>query len=97
MDLYFVGRVLITLLNLYLYVLFARMVLSWLPLLAPNWRPKGLLLVIFETIYTLTDPPLKFVGRFIKPVRIGSIGLDIGFLVVVFAVIIAQRLIWYIF
>ncbi|SER48445.1 YggT family protein [Propionibacterium cyclohexanicum] len=97
MDLYIIGEILLIALNIYLYVLFARMVLSWVPLLAPDWRPKGLVLVVFETIYTLTDPPLKFVGRFIKPVRIGSIGLDIGFLVVVFAVIIAQRLVWYVF
>ncbi|MFT8396261.1 YggT family protein [Propionibacterium sp.] len=94
MGTYLVAQILLTLLNIYLYILFARMILSWVPLLAPNWRPKGVVLVIFEIIYTLTDPPLKFVGRFIKPIRIGSIGLDVGFLVVFFAVIVAQRLVW---
>lgn len=85
-------RVLLWLLNVYLGLLFVRAILSWVPLFAPNWRPRGPILVIFEAIYTVTDPPLNFVRRFIRPIRIGTVGLDMGFLVVVLAVIVAQRL-----
>jgi YggT family protein len=34
-------------------------------------------------IYTLTDPPLKALRRVIPPVRIGSVSLDLSFLVLV--------------
>ena len=87
----YTARVLLILLNVYLGLLFVRALMSWVPLFAPNWRPRGPILVIFEIIYTLTDPPLKFVSRVIRPVHIGSVGLDMGFLVVVLAIIVAQR------
>lgn len=82
------GQIINTVLMLYLCVLFARMVLSWVPMFAPSWRPRGVMLVIAESIYTLTDPPLKFFGRIIPPVRIGNAALDLGFMVVWFLVLI---------
>jgi YggT family protein len=34
-------------------------------------------------IYTITDPPLKALRRLIPPLRLGSINLDLSFLVLV--------------
>jgi YggT family protein len=53
-------------------------------------------LVISGVIYTLTDPPLKFVRRFIKPVRIGQIALDFGWTVVMLVAIVAMYIAEYI-
>jgi YggT family protein len=39
---------------------------------------------------TLTDPPLRFIRRFIKPVQIGSISLDFGWTLLVLVVIFAR-------
>jgi YggT family protein len=34
-------------------------------------------------VYTITDPPLKALRRLIPPLRLGSITLDLSFLVLV--------------
>ena len=34
-----------------------------------------------ESVYFVTDPPLKLLRSFIKPVRMGAISLDLGVLV----------------
>ena len=46
-----------------------------------DWRPRGILLPIAEIIYILTDKPLAFVRRFVPPVRLGPIALDLAFII----------------
>ena len=53
---------------------------------ARSWRPSGVILVLAEVIYTITDPPLKALRRVIPPLRIGGIALDLSFLVVIILV-----------
>jgi len=76
------------LLTLYLVVLIGRMILSWVQAFARDWTPHGLILVLAESIFTLTDPPLKFLRRFIKPVQIGTVRLDLSFMVLYLVIII---------
>ncbi len=49
---------------------------------ARSWTPKGAVLVILEVIYSITDPPIMFIRRFVPPLRIGSIALDTSFIIV---------------
>jgi YggT family protein len=53
---------------------------------ARNWRPRGLMLPIAEIIYALTDKPLSFIRRFVPPLRIGAVALDLSFIVLFFGV-----------
>lgn len=76
-----VASVIVNVLWLYLLVLIGRLVLDIVRMLARDWQPKGFVLVIAETIYTLTDPPLNLLRKVIPPIRIGGISLDIAFLV----------------
>ncbi|AQP44087.1 YggT family protein [Tessaracoccus flavus] len=69
------------LLNIYIWLLLARVILSWVPMFAPSWTPKGPILVIVEFVYSLTDPPVKALRRVIKPVRMGNAQLDLSVLV----------------
>jgi len=39
------------------------------------------MIVALEATYTVTDPPLKFLRRFIPPLRLGGVALDLSFLV----------------
>ena len=57
----------------YLAILTVRMVLSLLPLLVRQWEPRGVLLVIAEFTYTVTDPPLRFLRRFLPTPRVADI------------------------
>lgn len=82
--------VLSALLQLFVFVLIARVVLEMVQSFSRDWRPSGFVLVLAEIVYTITDPPLKFLRRFIKPVRLGSIALDLSVLILFFAIIILQ-------
>lgn len=88
-----VGAILGFLIWLYLMILTARAVLSLIPLFVRNWQPRGLVLVIAEFVYTLTDPPLRFLRRFIPPLRIGGSQWDIGFLILFMGLSLAMRVI----
>jgi YggT family protein len=76
-----VARVLASVLQIYVLVLIARVVVDWVRIFARDWVPRGVVLVLVEFLYTVTDPPLRFLRRFIPPLRIGGIALDLAFLV----------------
>jgi YggT family protein len=72
----------------YLLLLLGRLIFSWIQAFSRSWTPHGVVLVIAEAIYTATDPPLKFLSRFIPTLRLGSVALDLSFMVLFFAVLI---------
>ena len=47
--------------------------------------------MLLEVVYSITDPPLKFLRRFIPPLRLGGIALDLSFLVLFILVNILIR------
>ena len=77
---------LVFVLNLFFAALICRLVLDWIQVLSREWRPHGPVLFFAEAIYTVTDPPLKFLRRLIPPLSLGSVRLDMGFLVLILAV-----------
>lgn len=83
------GTVIVALLfvlNLFFAALICRLVLDWIQILAREWRPRGPVLFLAEAVYTVTDPPLKFLRRLIPPLSLGSIRVDLAFLVLLLAV-----------
>ncbi|NDE71157.1 MAG: YggT family protein [Actinobacteria bacterium] len=75
-----------TALDLFLFALFARLVIDYVRMFKPDWRPRGLLLPILEIIYTITDKPLSFIRRFVPPLRMGPVALDLSFIILFFGV-----------
>ena len=57
---------------------------------ARNWRPSSFVLALFEIIYSLTDRPMKLVQRFVPPLRLGGVALDLSFIVLLIAINLAQ-------
>jgi YggT family protein len=86
-----IGQTLYFVLWIFFVLLIARLVLDYVQLFARSWQPKGALLVIAELVYTVTDPPLRALRRVIPPLRLGSISLDLSFLVLILAVQIALQ------
>jgi YggT family protein len=76
-----VGQVLSLLLWGFLLLLIARLVMDYVFLFARSYEPRGMVVVMLEVVYSVTDPPLKFFRRFIPPLRLGGISLDLSFLV----------------
>jgi YggT family protein len=84
------------LLQVFFFVLIARLVFDYVQMFARSWRPTGVVLVLAEVIYTVTDPPLKALRRVIPPLRLGAVSLDLSFLVLIIVVqilaVVASRL-----
>jgi YggT family protein len=88
-----VSQVLSAVLWLFFIALLVRLVADWIQVFAREWQPKGVLLVILEAVYTVTDPPLRAIRRVIPPLRIGSIALDLAFIVLIILVQIALSIV----
>jgi YggT family protein len=92
------GAVAVLLLVVY-YVLFffwllltARVVTELVRMFAREWVPTGGVAVTLETVYTVTDPPVRLVKRIIPTVRIGGVGLDLSIMVLLLVVFILMQL-----
>ncbi len=73
-------------LQLFVLALFGRLILDYVRIFAPQWRPRGIVLALAEAIYSITDPVMKFVRRFIPPLRLGPVAIDLSFIVIFIAV-----------
>ena len=74
--------VICTLLQLYLLILFVRIVLSWFP--SPG---EGALASIQSFLFALTEPILGPLRSVLPPVRLGAAALDLSPMVVVLVII----------
>ena len=82
-----------SILLVFLILLFARFVVDWVMVLARNWRPSGLVAAGLEVVYATTDPPLKAIRKVIPPLNLGSIRLDLAFMVLLIAVYILRGIV----
>lgn len=73
-------------------MLWIRFVLDWVQHFARDWRPRGPVLLLAEGAYSVTDPPLRAIRRLIPPLRIGTVQLDIAFMVLFLASWLALNL-----
>jgi YggT family protein len=80
-------------LYIFLLLLIGRLVLDYVQMFARSWQPRGIALVVAEAVYTATDPPLRALRKVIPPLRLGSVSLDLSFLVLIIAVNVAIALV----
>ena len=78
-----VGSIIELVLWSFIALLFVRFVVDWVQVFARSWSPQGPVLVVLEIVYTITDPPIKAFRKFLPPVRLGGIALDLSFLLVI--------------
>jgi YggT family protein len=75
-------------LSIYLILLIGRMIFSWIQQFSRDWKPSGIVLVLAEACFTPTDPPLRFLRRYIPTVRLGSVALDLSFMLLFLGIIV---------
>ncbi|AXR73700.1 MULTISPECIES: YggT family protein [Auritidibacter] len=80
-------------LTLYWYSLLVRVVYDVVQSFARQWRPRGISLILASAVYTVTDPPIRWLRSKIPPLNLGGIGLDVAFLVVFIVVILLRALV----
>lgn len=76
------------LLQLYLLVIFARIVLSWFPS-----SPEGALGAIQGVLRTLTEPLLGPLRSVLPPVQMGAAALDLSPIVATMGIVVLSRVI----
>ena len=81
------------LIDAYMLILFARMVLDWVSILAPRWYPRGVAATLIGVVYRVTEPPLRWLRRYIRPIPMGMMSLDVSFMVLWFALVVLRVLI----
>ena len=81
-----IGSILVLILQVFLFALLGRLILDYVRIFARNWRPSGISLYFVEAVYSITEKPMSFVRRFIPPLRIGAVSLDLSFIVLFFAI-----------
>ena len=73
------------LLQAYLIVMFARIILSWFPVQAGSS-----LATVYGFLYTITEPVLGPIRRVIPPLGAGGMGIDLSPIIVFFGITILQ-------
>ena len=79
-------RILCILLTVYWFILFARIIASWI-------RPpmEGPLRTVWTILYDLTDPVLRPFRNLIPPIRMGAMALDVSPILVFVVIGVLQR------
>jgi YggT family protein len=80
--------VLYYLLWFYLLLLIGRLILSWIQAFSRQWHPTGVVLVVAEAVFTATDPPLRLLRRYIPSLRLGTVALDLSFMVLFLVILV---------
>jgi YggT family protein len=79
-------RLLCVLLTIYWVILFARIILSWIP---PPMSGFGR--TLYDLVHDLTDPVLQLVRGLLPPIRMGTVGLDLSPIIVFIALAVIRR------
>jgi YggT family protein len=74
------------LLTIYWVILFARIILSWIP--PPI---SGLGRTLYDIVHDLTEPVLGLVRGLLPAIRMGTVGLDLSPIIVFIALAVIRR------
>lgn len=75
------------------FLLLIRIVFDVVQSFARSWRPQGILLLVASTVYSVTDPPLRWLRSKIPPVNLGGIGIDVAFLILFVVVVLLKSVV----
>lgn len=78
---------------LFILVLLARFVLSAVLQYGRRWQPGRGASAALETVWSVTDPPLKALRRVIPPLRIGNVSLDLASIVLLVILFVLMELV----
>ena len=86
-----IAALLCQLLFFYWIILIVRVVLSFVPMFRPGWSPSPAIRPVIDFVYTLTDPPVSYLRRFV-PQPMGF-PFDLAFTVWFFVVVILRGIV----
>ena len=78
---------------IFIICMWVRFLIDLVRTLRRDWRPRGFVLVLFSIVIAITDPPLKFVRRFVRPIRLGAVAIDLAWTIVLLAAVILMYIV----
>jgi YggT family protein len=86
-------QVVYILLHFFLLTIIARFVMEYVMRFGRRWQPGRGAAASLETVWSVTDPPLKALRRVIPPLRIGTVALDLSSLVLLVILIVLMNVV----
>lgn len=91
------GIILILLVRIYTWVLIARIIIEMIQSFSRQFNPPRWFMVVAETLFVITDPPVKALRRLIPPLQMGGVALDVSVLVLFILLSILTRILQIVF
>ena len=76
--------ILIILIQIYELMLIGRIIVEMIRSFSRNFQAPRWFMIFAEFLFVFTDPPVKFLRRWIPPMRMGNVALDVSILVLFF-------------
>lgn len=86
-------QVIYLLVLLFLNILMVRFAMSWVMSIGRRWRPGRGAAAALEIVWSVTDPPLKTLRRVIPPLRLGTVNVDLAFIVLLVIVFLLMYIV----
>ncbi|MBA4022469.1 MULTISPECIES: YggT family protein [Mycobacteriales] len=86
-------EILYYILFIYWLLLLGRLVIELVRTFAREWRPTGASVVVIESVFTTTDPPIKALRKILPPIPLGPVRLDLSLMITMIVVLIAMSLV----
>ncbi len=88
-----IGQIVFLVSYLLFLLLITRVVMALVMQYGRRWRPGRGAAASLEVVWSVTDPPLHALRRVIPPLRIGTVSLDIAFMVLVLILILLMTVV----
>jgi len=83
-----IGLIVYLAVSIFIIIMWVRFAFDFVMSLNRGWRPSGIGVVIAEIAFTVTDPPIRLVRRFVPPLKVGGMALDFAWAIVLITAII---------
>jgi len=87
------GAVLYSLVGLYTLFVIIRLIIEMIQSFSKHFAPPRWFMVVGEFFFVVTDPPIRFLRRFIPPLPLGAVALDVSVIVLFLALAVLQTVI----
>ena len=88
-----VFQVLYLVLYVFFLTLLARFVLSAVLQYGRRWQPRRGAAAALESVWSVTDPPLKALRRVIPPLRVGTVSVDLSAIVLLLILFVLMNVV----
>ncbi len=88
-----IGAILYALIGLYTFMVIVRLIIEMIQSFSKHFSPPRWFMVIAEFFFVTTDPPLRLLRRFIPPLPLGGVALDVSVIVLFIALMLLSAVV----